>query len=110
MRCPVTYSVSHVETIGSVCTLQVRAEDASPLRSPGRIEQATPSILEEWKAPEVCVENRPATEHAGLVQYESAVVTSAPCRVPKAHHVIRPIELLMNFTLPSANKALTPPG
>ena len=29
---------------------------------------------------------------------------------PRAHQVIRWIEFLTNFTLPSANQALTPPG
>ena len=37
-------------------------------------------------------------------------MTSSPFRVPRAHQVIRLIEFLMNFTLPSAMQALTPPG
>src|SRR4051794_17880803 len=43
-------------------------------------------------------------------QYWSALMTSPPARLPKAHQVAWPIVSLTNFTEPSPMATLTPPG
>src|SRR5262245_16253995 len=48
----------------------------------------------------------PAMPH----QYASAEMTSPPPTLPSARHVGPAIVLLTKWTLPSPNRALTPPG
>ena len=43
-------------------------------------------------------------------QYESELITSPLALVPSCHHVLIEIELLMNWTWPSAIATLQPPG
>ncbi len=51
-----------------------------------------------------------ATCLAAAPQYVSAPTISWPFRDPSAHQVWSATELLMNFTEPSQNPTLTPPG
>ena len=52
----------------------------------------------------------PTSDFRGVDQYESALITSPPPRVPSATKLERLTVLLMNRTEPSARQRLTPPG
>ena len=78
---------------------------ARVLRHEGREDdQASSTQLEmtRWPGPAVGAEIPR--------QYESELMTSPPAIVPRARQVLPSMELLMKWTLPSANTALTPPG
>ena len=54
--------------------------------------------------------HRPVGEGRELNQYESALITSPPARVPRAFHVLKLTFDLMNRTDPSMRSTLAPPG
>jgi hypothetical protein len=64
------------------------------------------------RAPRLAIARRLARLGALVVwgQYASELTISPLARVPRAHQVGREIESLTKRTLPSANKALMPPG
>src|SRR5262245_3395440 len=53
---------------------------------------------------------RPRRAPAPIDQYESALRTSPPAMVPRPYQVTGLTVFLQKWTLPSANRALTPPG